>query len=233
MEKICLLIPTLNRPEKFIKAITSFISRADKPEDLEIIVGIEIDDRNTIVAFNEIKRKYENLCWELMLFEGKNFLIEKYNLMYNIAQENIIFGIADDNYMTTQGWDTKIREVFQDSKDKLVCAVVNDGLHSDNLYRHFCIHRNWIDTVGYYMNNNFKHYYIDNLITATSRNIKRDCYMADVVIDHKHPVFGTAEVDTTYIKDYSHFESDKESYDKYASSIVTYETNVLTGKLIH
>ena len=52
MDKISLLIPTRGRAAQFKRAIASFIETAEKPEELEIVVGIEMEDRDTIVAFN-------------------------------------------------------------------------------------------------------------------------------------------------------------------------------------
>lgn len=233
MDKISLLLPTKHRSERFVIAVESFIGTAKKPEELEIVVGIEIADRETILAFNQIKRKYENINWKLMLFEGDIFLIEKYNMLYNIAEHNIIFGIADDNIMTTLSWDSEIRKMFDESKDKIICCVINDGIHSDNLYRHFAIHKKWCEAVGYYMNKNFKHYYIDNIITGTSRTLKRDYYMKHIVMDHKHPVFGTAAVDQTYVNDYNLFNVDREAFEKYAESIVRFEVNTLSALMIN
>lgn len=232
-EKISLLIPTRHRADRYYTAIESFINNCEDINNFEIVVGIEITDFETLSVYNQVKEVYYECDWSLVLFDEGLTLNKKYNMLYNESKHGIIFGIADDNIMLTTDWDAKIIQQYAYRADKIMCVAVNDGPGADELFRHFTIHRNWIDTVGYYFNENFSHFYIDNLVTYTSKAIGRAVFLEDVKIDHKHFVFGTAEPDENNVHAYTvEFQKDKEEYDKHRDGIVNYEINVLKQKLM-
>jgi len=138
MISICL--PTRNRAALFKRFCTSVLRCADKPNDIEFSIYRDEDDTSEYEYFGNYK-----------LIVGKRIWPDP---SFNEAQKNatgpIYLYATDDTEFISNGWDTLVRNAFDESKDKIIFAMFNDGVCRSNYAVVGAVHKNWIDTVGYF-----------------------------------------------------------------------------------
>lgn len=175
MISICL--PTRGRPEPFKQMCLSALKTADNPNDIEFVSYHDIDDTSVYEYFGNHKEVLGDRIVQSAMF----------NECQKIATGPIYMFMVDDMVFETYGWDTAVTEVFKKSDDKILFVYPNDGI-----YRHIkagfgavgFIHKNWIDTVGYFLPPYFAAWYADNWINALAGRINRKVYLPQIQLKH-------------------------------------------------
>ena len=73
------------------------------------------------------------------------------------------------------------------------------GGNGANFGTHGFIHRNWVDTVGYFVPPYFSSDYNDTWLNDVANMIDRRIYV-DIKTEHMHPAFNKGPMDQTHIE---------------------------------
>jgi hypothetical protein len=113
---------------------------------------------------------------------------------------------GDDIQFQTPGWDLEVVKAFDMFDDKICMVVPWDGNgkgkgveHKDKTTPvivgdepigapHFFVHKNWINTLGYFAPPFFWHWYVDSYTQAVSRKLKR-CVLVPYVVVRAKKIF--------------------------------------------
>ncbi len=139
---ISICIPSRKRPELFKRFCLSVLSTASDPYDIEFVVYRDMDDESVYEYFGNFKE-----------VKGERIYCDA---SFNECQKNatgpLYLFAADDFVFETNGWDHLIRKLFDESKDKIIFAFLKDHRANSNYGSIGCLHKNWIDTVGFFFN---------------------------------------------------------------------------------
>jgi hypothetical protein len=96
-----------------------------------------------------------------------------WNLMAAEAKHDILFLVGDDAQFGCERWGVKILEAFDQYPDKIACIYPRAPSVSKKKNPHFCIHKNWVNAVGYYLPPHFYHWYVDTWIRDVALHLNR------------------------------------------------------------
>lgn len=186
--KISLLLPTRQRPNALREMYESAMNLADNPEDVEVVVYIDNDD-NSYEDFNPPRlkkiggeRKTISKCW---------------NDCHRAAKGEIFGHMGDDIRFRTKGWDTIVKNAFDEYPDKIVFVYGDDGMSEVNGYAfgtHGFIHKNWTDTVGRFVPDYYESDYNDTHLNDIAKELKRHVHVP-IMTEHMHFSIGKSELD--------------------------------------
>ena len=112
---IAIILPTRGRKEMLKNSIMSLVDTAKCPEKLQVIIGHDNDDRDSIdYAKQEIfdKLSQKNIWTTMLEFEpmGYSRLNEYVNAQAGQSNAHWIMFWNDDAIMKTENWDTEISQ---------------------------------------------------------------------------------------------------------------------------
>lgn len=191
--KISLLCPTRKRP-KFMKELWDSVKEtANNYNDIEVIFYIDDDDIESIETYKMLGTNVQAVIDK----RGDGNLSKMWNRCYEIASSDIIMHCGDDIRFRTNDWDLKVLDKFNEYDDKIVLVYGDDGIRKDDLATHGFIHKNWIDTIGYFLPPYFSSDMNDYWLTDCAKGINR-LVKIDILTEHLHPVAGKHEWDETH-----------------------------------
>lgn len=127
-------------------------------------------------------------------------LSDCWNKLADIAEGDILGMGADDIRFRTQGWDLRVRDMFDMFSDRIAFVHGRDGIHDEKLGTHGFVSREWVDTVGYFTWPTFPADYADTWLHVLADGIGRRVFVPDVLIEHLHPIAGKGEWDQTHFE---------------------------------
>lgn len=186
---ISLLCPTRKRPHNIKRLYQSILDAADRPDEVELVIYIDDDDHS-----------YDDMDLpNLVKVIGPRIVLSSmWNHCFEESNGDILMHCGDDIVFRSSGWDTKIKEVFDNYPDKIVLVYGDDGYKHEKLATHSFLHRKWVNAVGYFCPPYFSCDYNDNWLTELAEKIGRKVYLPDVYTEHMHPVAKKAVWDKTH-----------------------------------
>jgi len=201
-KKISFVCPTYKRKEMQKRLVNSILSSATRPEDIEIVFGIDDDDEIAIEAYEELRHKYgEDFIKICLVPSGENLANISNLCAMNVASGEIIGQIADDVVMEAPGWDTLVLEEFAKYEDGILLLWSDDGIWGGSLASHYFIHRNWIKVSGYVQPTFFHADWTDHWNQTLSTRLGRSVCIRDrskLFLRHLHAEHGGMQKDETY-----------------------------------
>jgi len=199
-EGISFLIPTLNRP----KNIEDFTMAIDKnttdPREIEILFGIHEEDTASKAKIEELKSKVKiEIRWEIISRypDGKINLSFLWNQLYAKAKYPIVGYFGDDVIFQTPGWEQEVKKEF--AKNKTILFYANDVyVQKGALATLFFTHKKVHEAVGYYLNVNFRRWYMDTWWDTIYRHVGKIIYKDNIHWAHIHPDAFPDKADATY-----------------------------------
>lgn len=175
---ISILCPSRGRPALAKKMIDSAISTAVSP--VEIILYINDDDPYLSEYQQLIDSKY-------YIVGPDRSPAYSWNRLAEICQGDILFLMGDDATFGTSGWDQMVETEFAKIPDRIACVYpVVPGIKKVN-NPHFCVHRNWVNALGYFVPPHFWHWYVDTwtreLAQRIDRYIRMDHFPLPIILD--------------------------------------------------
>lgn len=146
---ISILLPTRGRSDQLVKSVQSLFEHIDDMQGIEVLLGIDNDDTVGFDAANTQVRPYlQNLGVPIKIFMfepmGYHRLHEYLNELALQSKGDWMFFWNDDAVMSTQGWDTQIRN--KTGEFKLLSVIT----HNEHPYSIFpIIPRQWHTILGY------------------------------------------------------------------------------------
>jgi len=166
---------------------------ASNCNDIEMIFYIDDDDYQSIEMYKTLGTNVHAIIDK----RGNGNLSEMWNRCYEKASADIVMHCGDDIRFRTIGWDEKVLLAFESYEDKIALVYGIDGVRSDDLATHGFLHKNWIDTIGYFLPPYFSSDMNDYWLTDCAKGINR-LVKIDIVTEHLHPLAGKHEWDETH-----------------------------------
>ena len=161
---ISILCPSRGRPELAKRMIDSALSKATN--EIEILLYLNIDDPKLPEYQQLIDSKYYTVGPD----RSPGY---SWNMLADTATSDILFLIGDDADFVTEGWDQQIINKFDEIPDKIACVYPIQYTVSKYKNPHFCLHRNWINELGYFVPPHFWHWYVDTWTAHIARGLNR------------------------------------------------------------
>ena len=162
-------------------------------DEIELIFYIDSDDNESIEMYKSLEPNVHAIIDE----RGEGNLSVMWNRCYERASADIVIHCGDDIRFRTPNWDKIVLDEFDKYKDKIVLVYDNDGVRKDDLATHSFLHKNWIETVGYFLPPYFSSDMNDYWLTTVARNIKR-LIKVNIYTEHLHPAVGKHSLDITH-----------------------------------
>lgn len=190
-ERISILVPTRMRRHRLLELYNSIYDTADYPGNVEVVAYVDDDDNS-----------YEGLNLHgLTIVQGPRLSIsEAWNECWKRAKGPYFGLFGDDVVFRSEGWDTAVLDRFKGFDDKIAYVFGYDGSpYGDTFGTHGFIHKNWADTVGYFVAPYFKANYVDKWLNDVAIELGRHAHI-DKLFEHMHQGFGKAPDDDTYVQ---------------------------------
>jgi hypothetical protein len=161
---ISILTPSRSRPQLAHRMITSAIRTAGCK--IEIMLYLNDDDP----FLDDYKKLFDSSMYIIGPNQSTSY---SWNLMAEKAKYDILFLVGDDCKFETENWVQLILDAFKKYPDKIVCVYPRAPSVSKYKSPHFCLHKNWINTLGYFLPPQFYHWYVDTWIMEVAQRIGR------------------------------------------------------------
>lgn len=202
--KIALMCPTRNRLNKLITLISSLYTTIKNKDNVVLVIGVDEDDP-VRSQYNYIE---SNIPF-IKIIEFKNNgkflgLSTMWNIMAQQVDTDIYAMIGDDMIFKTQDWDIEIiKEFVECTNDKIKMIHCNDGMRGPGnthpnvspLCVNFFVHKNYINTVGYFVEPYLENTHHDTWVQIIFDRLQRTKYRHDIVIKHLHYSETTGKMD--------------------------------------
>jgi hypothetical protein len=167
---ISILTPSRSRPELAKRMMDSAFKSA----------GCEIDIKFYLNADDPLLQDYLSFLNVTQYIIGPNqSTCYSWNLMAEKATHDILFLVGDDAQFDCANWGLKVINAFNQYPDKIACIYPRAPSVGKKKNPHFCLHKNWINTVGYFLPPVFYHWYVDTWIREVAMSLGRFHLIAD------------------------------------------------------
>lgn len=170
---ISILCPSRGRPKLAKRMIDTALLTASS--DIEI--SLYLNDNDPVL--DEYKKLIDSKFYEIGPDRSPAF---SWNVLAEKATCDILFLMGDDGEFVTKDWDLKIVEEFNKFPDKIACVYPLNGSVSKHKNPHFCLHKNWVNTLGYFVPPQFWHWYVDTWTANIAKKLNRYCLLEDVLV---------------------------------------------------
>jgi hypothetical protein len=161
---ISILTPSRSRPTLAHRMVTSAIRTAGCK--IEIMLYLNDDDP----LLDDYKKLFDPSQYTIGPNQSTSY---SWNLMAEQATNDILFLVGDDCQFETDNWAQLILDAFEKYPDKIACVYPRAPSVSKYKSPHFCLHKNWINTLGYFLPPHFYHWYVDTWILGVAQHLNR------------------------------------------------------------
>ena len=170
---ISVVCPSRGRPELAERMINSVL--ANPGCDVEILMYLNDDDP----MLGEYVKRLKPEHYEIGPDQSPGY---SWNMLANKAKYDIIFLMGDDAQVETPLWGHIVKGVFDTFPDKIAMVSPKaEGLGSGKC-PHFFLHRNWINTLGYFVPPHFHLHYVDHWCRDVAKTVGRYCHLPHFVM---------------------------------------------------
>lgn len=195
--KIALMCPTRNRMNKLLTLISSLIVTIKNPNNVILVLGVDEDDP-ALEHYTYLQRNLRFI--EIVKFQNNGKFLGLSTMWNKMAQcfpstVDVFAMIGDDMVFMTKDWDENIIQEFQNGpKDNIMMVHCNDGMRGKgNKYENvsplpvnFFVHKNYVNTVGYFVEPYIENIHQDTWCQYIFSKVKRVKYKHDILIKHLH-----------------------------------------------
>lgn len=194
---ISILTPSRGRPKLAKRMYDTAMDTVSSPQKLQILFYLNNDD--------ETLKDYQSFLPEDSIIVGpdQSTSYSWNNDLLPRAKHEIIFLAGDDVQFKTAHWDKKITDVFDSYDDKICMVVPWDGKTKDWQNQlpdkpvvevpkgirvgspHFALHKNWINTLGYFLPPWFWHWYVDTYNQKIANELGRLVFLPHTLVKAK------------------------------------------------
>jgi hypothetical protein len=207
MSRILIKFPTRSRHEKAIEVINKYLSFATDPDNIQILVTVDIDDTPEKYIFTD-----KRITIKVGPSNGKIGAINRD--MPHHSTFDILLLASDDMIPIVHGYDdiirTKMRENFSDGDGVL---WFNDGFRQNKINTLVICGSKYYQRFGYIYYPEYTSLWCDNEFTDVAHKLKRQVYFDIVIIKHEHPANNlNIKSDELYQHNNRYFSLDKQLY---------------------
>jgi GT2 family glycosyltransferase len=187
--KFSVLLNSRERPEMLVSLIESLYRTCKEPNEIEVLIGGDMDDR-TLDAPSSVIPQHYNLV-RFFRREREPNLHTYLNFLYGQSEGQYIFVLNDDCVMETPNWDSIIynkMEYYASSfPDRIMYGKVIDN-STDRVNQDYAafpiFSREAVEALGYVMPERFPMWGADVAIYRIYAAIGRIVDLTDVKINH-------------------------------------------------
>lgn len=195
---ISIMTPSRGRSNQLLRMMHSAIQTAKKG-NIEFIVSVDEDDLETAITCNNVGALF-------VVMTRNTIHSARWDKCLPLASGELLFHANDDIVFQTDGWDKIIEDEFEKYPDKILMVHGDDlGCQRENFGCHPCVHRKWVETLGYFIPPYFDGEWGDTWVNDLANRLGRRKFLP-FVTEHMHYIFGKAEIDQT-TKDYQERQS--------------------------
>ena len=170
---ISVLCPSRSRPELAERMVNSVFKNPGC--EVEVIMYLNDDD--------PMLEEYKTRITSANLIIGPDQSpVYSWNLMAQRAKYDILMLIGDDSYIDTENWGKLVHAEFNKVPDKILMVAPKAGTLGRTKCPHFFLHKNWVDTLGYFLPPLFHHHYVDHWIRDIAMSLGRYVHLDNFVM---------------------------------------------------
>lgn len=207
LEIISLLLPSRQRPHFMDRVWKSALETCEFENKLEIVFVLDDDDKASAI---EVKKMATNDPRVKYLIQPRDTNLSRlWNKAYELSTGSILMHLGDDIVFRSNDWDTCVRNEFNKYPDRILFVYGRDGIvdkpvvgkdgqiqtYTSHFGTHGFIHRNWVQTVGYFVPPYFVSDYNDTWLNEVSEKLGRKVFVPEIFTEHMHYTAGKAPVD--------------------------------------
>lgn len=208
MKKIAVIVPTRNRPHNIWPLVQAM--HDTMALDTKLILAVDLDDE-TLPDY----QKLDLPEWVSLEINERMLIGPSLNFHANRIKDDfdIIGFLGDDNRPRTIGWDWRIAE----SMPPLGVVYGNDLIQRWKLPTWVFQDSLIVKTIGYFAAPGVMHLYSDDAWKLLGERLGTLTYLGDVLIEHCHPLVGTAVDDEGYraVNSDERWSTDGPAFDKW------------------
>jgi hypothetical protein len=226
--RLLIICPTRQRPELAKRMLDSFYeTRSSAHTRIMFYISEDDPEIENYLAGKEIKE-----ILEFYIVGARRTIIEVFNYISFFRHADYYGEINDDHIYRTKGWDKILIEKIEHDGKGWGIAHGNDLINGSALPGAIVISGNIVRTLGYMALPALHHLYVDNYFKTIGAGINRLFYCPEVIIEHCHWAVGKAIKDDTYNAKYQWETTDKEAFEKWATSHESIDAiNLLLDKI--
>lgn len=171
---ISILCPSRGRPKLAANMVNT--AKSTSNSKVEILVYVNDDDPTLDEYKSLIKKKH-------LVIGPDRSPAYSWNMLAEQSVYDILFLIGDDASFNTLGWDTIIANEFNKIPDKIACVYPRTKGLSSRKNNHFCLHKNWINCLGYFVPPQFWHWYVDTWTRSIAEKLNRYIRLDNIDLD--------------------------------------------------
>lgn len=194
MKSLALIVPTRGRPDNIKELIKALVDTETK--DTDLILSLDLDDPE-LVKYQELASQIAHIL--VAPRQGVGSVIPANFAARHLKKDYEYFiMMGDDSRPRTKGWDKQFIEALAQLGTGL---VYGNDLHrgKDLPTGGAAMTGNIVRALDGVAPPNIKHLYVDNFYLKLGQDLDAITYLPEVIIEHLHPVFGTALVDQGYL----------------------------------
>ena len=196
--KIAILVPSRERMNNRLTLLLSILLTVKNIENVNVYYGVDKDDP-TLKTIQKLSSAIP--CVKVIEIDNKGEFLglgKLWNILADATSEDIISMIGDDMVFKTPDWDeTLLSEFKKMPSDKIQAIHCNDGFHGPRLAVNMFVHRQYVNVMGRFMREEFKINWVDTWLHQVFSAFNRLKYLGDIMIEHRHWVFGKSKRDET------------------------------------
>jgi glycosyltransferase involved in cell wall biosynthesis len=160
---ISMILPTRGRVSSLQRFLKSIILHTDQPHQLEIILVIDKDDRESI------EFEFPDLLIKKRIVRPGQSMGSLNQAGFEVSSGRYLMLVNDDVVIQTDHWDNKLRSVLDKYTDSVILAHVNDLIFHHVLCSFPIVSREYCEIAKGICPIGFNKYNIDDHIFATFR----------------------------------------------------------------
>ena len=187
--KIALLCPVRARPDYLYAYCESIDQTATQSNRLALIFYVDTDDptaKQYQMLEVELRAKYPNSFEIQFLYGDPIGTPGAINQMAIHSTADIFMISNDDHNFISKGWDKRVDQEAAKFPDGIYNIWFNEGYFGDKLSCFPFVSRVWFQALGYVAPVLFEHFVVDHWIHHLGRFLKRNVFLEDVTISHRH-----------------------------------------------
>jgi len=179
---ITVCCPTRGRPFQMRRLYESIIKTALDPGQVEVVFYIDDDDDGSIEEYTNLNINMNDTIQAVI--GPRICLSQTWNECYKAGQGLIYMVCADDIVFESKNWDKLVIEKFDKCEDKILLVYGKDGGKNERLSTHPFIHKNWIETVGFFTPPYFEFCMCDTWLFTIASRLNRTVFIPEIYTAH-------------------------------------------------